>query len=150
MKHFYSVAKIYLPKSLIIFFLIAGVLLWTGTMIPSVSAYKQLNYPQNYPNISWANAPQAYSNANNGYTLQDVVIILGQIRDFVLIAGIIFVLIFLIWGGIAYMTSGGDSTKVAAAKNRIVAAIIGAAIVVGAFLILQTIKTIIEKKNLIG
>ena len=150
MKHCYSVARIYLPKSLIIFFLLAGVLLWTGALLPSAQATVHLQYPAQYPNITWGNAPQAFTPAGNGYTLQNIVQVIGQIRDFVLIVGIIIVLIFLIWGGIGYMTSGGDATKVAAAKAKIVSAIIGAAIVIGAFAILQTIKVIIDKKSLLG
>lgn len=40
------------------------------------------------------------------------------------IAGAVSV-IFLVWGGFKYITSGGDSSNVASAKNTIIAAIVG-------------------------
>jgi hypothetical protein len=41
-----------------------------------------------------------------------------------IVAGIVSV-IFLVWGGIKYITSGGDSSGVSSAKNTIIAALIG-------------------------
>lgn len=41
-----------------------------------------------------------------------------------LIAGIVSVA-FIVWGGIKYITSGGDSSGVSSAKNTIIAALIG-------------------------
>lgn len=68
---------------------------------------------------------------------------LGSIIGFVVtIAFIIAVLIalgFLIWGGIKWITSGGDKSGVEAARNQIIAAIIGLIIVFLAFFILNLI-----------
>lgn len=41
-----------------------------------------------------------------------------------LIAGIVSVS-FMVWGGIKYITSGGDSSGVSTAKNTIIAALVG-------------------------
>jgi len=41
-----------------------------------------------------------------------------------IIAGIVSV-IFLVWGGVKYITSGGDSGGVSSAKNTVIAAIVG-------------------------
>lgn len=131
-----------------VFFLVSGVLLWVSLLAPQALAVP-LQFPADYPQITWANAPQAFTPAQT-YTLQDIVNIIGQIRNFILIVGIIVVLVFLIWGGITYMTSGGNATKITAAKQRIVAAIIGAAIVIGAFAILATIRGILEHRSLLG
>ena len=52
------------------------------------------------------------------------------------IVGILAV-IMLIWGGIKYATSAGDSNKVTAAKNTILYAVIGLAVAVLAFAIVN-------------
>lgn len=41
--------------------------------------------------------------------------------------------IFLIWGGIRYITSAGDANKVTAAKNTIVYAIVGLVVAIFAY-----------------
>jgi len=48
-----------------------------------------------------------------------------------LVVGIaaILLFVFLVWGGIEWITSGGDKTKVENARNRITNALIGLAIV---------------------
>ena len=47
----------------------------------------------------------------------------------IIVAGLA-VLIYLIWGGTEWITSGGDKTKTENARNRITAALVGLAIVV--------------------
>ena len=148
MKHFYSVTNTFLPKSSIVCLAILGVLLGTTVFAPIASG-ATLQFPSQYPTIgAWNDVPQAYT-AGQAYTLVEIVKIIGEIRNFVLIVGIIIVLIFLIWGGVTYMTAGGDATKIATAKSRIVAAVIGAAIVIGAFAILATIKGILDARSLV-
>lgn len=67
----------------------------------------------------------------------------GNVLGFVItIAFIIAVLIalgFLIWGGIRWITSGGDKAGVESARNAIIAAIIGLIIVFLSFFILNLI-----------
>lgn len=50
-------------------------------------------------------------------------------------------LIFLIWGGIAWITSQGDKGKVEAARKRIVYAIIGLIVAFTSFFIVRTVGT---------
>lgn len=68
---------------------------------------------------------------------------LGQVLGFVVtIAFVIAVLValaFLIWGGIKWITSGGDKGGVEAARNQIIAAVIGLIIVFLAFFILNLV-----------
>ena len=54
------------------------------------------------------------------------------------IAGAIAV-IFMVMGGIQYMTSGGDKIAVEQSRGRITAAIVGLIIVLGAVLIVNTV-----------
>ncbi len=57
--------------------------------------------------------------------------------------GIIIAVAFLIYGGIKWILSGGDEKAVEAARNHIIAAIIGLIIVVGAFFILNIVFTLL-------
>lgn len=52
-----------------------------------------------------------------------------------LIVGSILVLMYLLWGGIEWITSGGDKSKYEGARNRITAAILGLAIMASAWTI---------------
>jgi len=46
----------------------------------------------------------------------------------VITLGGLAVLLFLLWGGLSWLTSGGDKTKVEAARDRITSALVGMAI----------------------
>lgn len=65
----------------------------------------------------------------------------GNIPQFLItllfLVGVVIAVVFLIYGGIKWILSGGDSKQVEGARNHIVAAIVGLIIVVGAFFILN-------------
>lgn len=63
------------------------------------------------------------------------------------IVGIIIAIVFLIYGGIKWILSGGDSKQVEGARNHIVAAIVGLIIVVGAFFILNFLFAVITGES---
>lgn len=65
--------------------------------------------------------------------------IIGTLIRLILIVAIVISLFFLIYGGIRWVLSGGDKTAVEAARNHIVAAIVGLVIVLLAFFILNLI-----------
>ena len=46
---------------------------------------------------------------------------------------------FLVWGGIQWITSGGDKTQYEAARNRITYALVGLAIVAAAWAVMQLV-----------
>lgn len=56
---------------------------------------------------------------------------------------VIIALFFLVYGGIRWITSGGDQEKVEAARNTIVAAIIGLVVVVASIVILNFVLQIL-------
>jgi len=56
---------------------------------------------------------------------------------------VIFAMIFIIWSGITYMYAGADATKVTNAQNRLKSGIIGAAIILGVGVIIQTIASVV-------
>src|SRR6266704_2597138 len=63
--------------------------------------------------------------------------IVGAAVTFILIVAVLIALFFLIWGGIRWITSGGDKAKVESARGTIIAAIIGLVIAFLAFFILS-------------
>jgi hypothetical protein len=56
-----------------------------------------------------------------------------------LIIAALLVFVYLIWGGLQYITSGGDKGKTEEARSRISAALVGLAIVAAAWAIIQII-----------
>ncbi len=68
--------------------------------------------------------------------------IVGNIISALLIFAIVVTLIYLVYGGIKYITSGGDKAKIDAARSHIRAAIIGVVISLSAYLILNIITQV--------
>lgn len=58
--------------------------------------------------------------------------------------------VFLIWGGIQWITSGGDKSNYEAARNRITAALVGLAIVAASWAIMSLMETFFGIKILSG
>jgi len=56
-----------------------------------------------------------------------------------IVAGAIFTLGYLIWGGLDIITAGGDSSKVAAARNKIIFAVIGLLVLASSWAIFQLV-----------
>ena len=61
---------------------------------------------------------------------------------FITVSGVL-AMIFIIWAGVSYMYAGEDTTKVQAAQGRLKSGIIGAAIVFGVGVIIQTIASVV-------
>ena len=78
-------------------------------------------------------------------TLSEIEARIRQIAQFVIVVSVILAVIFIIWGGITYMTAGGDETKAGAAKTRIWNGVIGAAVVLAVGVILQTLASLITR-----
>lgn len=62
----------------------------------------------------------------------------------VFIIAILLVLFFLIWGAFDWITSGGDKEKVAGARKKILAALIGLVILALSFVIAQVAGSILN------
>jgi hypothetical protein len=75
--------------------------------------------------------------------------IIGNAITIMIILAVILTLIFLILGGILWITSGGDKAKIAAARARITFAIVGLIIALVSFFIVSIVGTIF-KVNLLG
>lgn len=53
-------------------------------------------------------------------------------RTIVIVGGLAF-LLYLVWGGVEYLTSAGDKTRIDDASKKISSAVIGLAILVGSY-----------------
>ncbi len=65
--------------------------------------------------------------------------LISRLITILIIVAVVAALFFLIYGGIKWITSGGDKAAVDAARNHIVAAIVGLVIALLAFFIIQFI-----------
>lgn len=61
----------------------------------------------------------------------------------VTIGGVAFI-IYLVWGGIEYLTSGGDKAKIDDAQKKITSSVIGIAILVGSYAITYFIQQVFK------
>ncbi len=64
-------------------------------------------------------------------------------RTVITVGGIAFI-IYLVWGGIEYMTSGGDKTKIDDAQKKITSSVIGIAILVASYAITLFIQSVFK------
>lgn len=65
--------------------------------------------------------------------------ILPSIITVLIVIAVLFALFFLIYGGISFITSSGDKQKVAAARQRVIFAIVGLIVVLMAYFIVNFI-----------
>ena len=77
-------------------------------------------------------------------TLTDVQGIIETIARFLILISVVIAVIFIVWGGISYMSAGDDASRAGAAKSRIVNGIIGALVVLAVGLILQTLASLVN------
>lgn len=69
------------------------------------------------------------------------------IVNLLLSAGALLAVMYLMYGGIRWITSRGDKMAVDAAKKHITAAIIGLVIVMGAFFLINNVFTLLKVDN---
>ncbi|OGH14511.1 MAG: hypothetical protein A2687_05615 [Candidatus Levybacteria bacterium RIFCSPHIGHO2_01_FULL_38_26] len=65
--------------------------------------------------------------------------ILGAFISFLLVLGIIIAFFYLLWGGLKWITSGGDKAMVEGARSQIIGAIIGLTLMLLIFLIINVV-----------
>jgi len=61
----------------------------------------------------------------------------------IIIGGLAFI-IYLVWGGIEWLTSGGDKNKIAEAQTKITSSVIGVAILVASYAITLFIQGVFK------
>lgn len=76
-------------------------------------------------------------------TLDVLDYIIFRVSTFFITTSAVLAVIFIIWGGVTYMYAGADPKKVETAQGRLKSGIIGAAIIFGVGVIIQTIASVI-------
>lgn len=66
----------------------------------------------------------------------------AMIRFFFVVAGLA-ALFYLLWGALSWITSGGDSEAVAAARGKLLAALVGVVLIVAVLAIIWSVEQII-------
>lgn len=74
--------------------------------------------------------------------------LIAFIINAIIVLGIVLSLIFLLYGGVRWILSGGDKAKVDSARSTIVAAIVGLIIVVLAYVIINAVLQVLTGKSL--
>lgn len=64
-------------------------------------------------------------------------------RTVVIVGGLAFI-IYLVWGGVEYLTSGGDKGRIDDASKKISSSVIGVAILVGSYAITLFIQSVFK------
>lgn len=77
--------------------------------------------------------------SRGGWSLSNITGILGDVANWLYVIGFAVALIIIVVGGISYMTAGGDEEKTGKAKKTIITGLIGAAIILLAGIILDTL-----------
>ena len=65
------------------------------------------------------------------FFFEDVGILINRALNFVMVLGALLVFVYLIWGGIEWITAGGDKGKIEKAKEKITQSIIGLIVLAG-------------------
>src|SRR6266566_1316901 len=78
--------------------------------------------------------------------LSTVTKVIGNVITLMLIITVVLSLIYLILGGIAWISSGGDKSKVAAARSRLTFAIVGLVVALCSFLIVSVVGYLFNVK----
>jgi len=81
--------------------------------------------------------------SGTAWTITRIEDLIERIGNFAIFIGIIIAVIFIIWGGIKYMTARGDPKAAEEARTAILNGIIGAAVVLGVGVILRTAAALI-------
>lgn len=69
----------------------------------------------------------------------DIGELITKALNFVMVFAALLVFMYLIWGGIEWITSGGDKSKTESARNRITAAVVGLIVLAASWAILMLV-----------
>lgn len=76
----------------------------------------------------------------DGFEITDIGKFISRAMTYALAIAGILVFVYLVWGGIQWITSGGDKSKTEEARSRITAALVGLAIVATAWAVIQLVS----------
>ena len=76
--------------------------------------------------------------------------VVGVVLQYILIIAILSCIFFLIWGGVRWISSGGDKGKIDQARGQIVAALVGLVIALLAYFIVNIVLTFFTGTGIAG
>lgn len=76
----------------------------------------------------------------DNFKITDLGLLISRLLNIALMIAGIMVFVYLVWGGIQWITSGGDSSKTEEARSRITAALVGLAIVAAAWAVMLLVQ----------
>ena len=124
------VKKLFVSISSLFSYLFLVLPAFAQTTIPTPAAPVSINLCSDVKGI--AQILCSLGGDNIAHTIQRVVV-------FFIILAVVIALIYLLYGGVKWITSGGEKTKVEEARNHIMAALIGLIVVVLAVFLLSVI-----------
>lgn len=74
--------------------------------------------------------------------------LINGVLSFVMVIAALLVFMYLIWGGIEWITSGGDKSKTESARSKITSAVIGLVVVAASYAILTLALNFLGFSNL--
>lgn len=74
------------------------------------------------------------------FQIENLGLLISRALNIALLLAGILVFVYLVWGGIQWITSGGDKAKTEEARSRITAALVGLAIVAAAWAVMKLIS----------
>lgn len=75
----------------------------------------------------------------SGMKITDIGVLISRVISVTFIIAGILTFAFLVYGGVEWLTSGGDKGKTESARNRITAAVVGLAIVAASWALMKLI-----------
>ncbi len=84
------------------------------------------------------------------FQISDIGSFIGAIVTLLFIIAGILVFVYLVWGGLQWLTSGGDSASTQKARDRITAALVGLAIIALAYALYSLIRYFFGLENAVG
>ncbi len=78
-------------------------------------------------------------------TLTKIQQLIEAVANWLMVIGVVIAVIFIIWGGLKYMTARGDAKKAEEARGAIINGVIGAAVVLGVGVILRTTAALVTR-----
>jgi|SRR3989344_5526956 len=118
-----------IKDSLLYAFGLAGA--WMGSMIDVVHA--EMSGPQ---------VPITPVNTS-GLDSRGIENLLNTFVGWIFNIAILLGIVWIIWGGLAFLFAGGDSEKSDKAKTRLLNGVIGLAVILGVYLIVRTVRSIV-------
>ena len=83
--------------------------------------------------------------AGTALTMEKIKDIIQTIANWLIIVGVVIAVIYIIWGGISWMTARGAPDKVKNAKEAMKNGLIGALIVLGVGVIIRTLAAVVVR-----